>query len=869
MRRYFISLIFLLFFMNRCIAEENNSGTLIVNYRLEAEEARLDRVRFWLKGPHLSQKMYPKAGAFAEDLKTHSRTVVIENLPVGTYHLEFLIPNKDAFFEDLPEKMIEISPGSMVKVDQCFKKREVVYHQSKKLRDWMAWHLFLQKMSGHEIAQNFPHPVQEGMLGGSLNVETNLKDIDWILYRGDKVIYHGVGSVSNLVVPPGRGYLIRAKRRPGYAIKIYPSESFSIGMRQSFVARISYELAFGFIRIMANIPDEAMIGVDIISEYQKNPMHLDLKSQNGKIQWESRALPIGTYTINFQLPLDMKPVTPLTIQLTENEYTQVSPNLNDAHDLTVESNTQEAVYILEGEYSQDRWQGEGIQYTFKGVPKGQYYLKFASHQSDFLIPPESKKINMGERPESVNVTYQITGKLEIESNSDKTLVTIVSKSSANPTIKDVMTGHKKSYQLPPGDYQLFLEQDAMNRQQKSQQITLKEFETQTIKVNFQETKNNRQELAQVVIISNIAEAGFKIIKKGAADQKPVGAYRGKYVSVTLEPKVAYEIIFEAWDNYTVPQGVSFELNPGEHRIIRADYVPTQKLLIVPEGKMILGDLFGEGAADEHPTQNVMISQFSIGMYDVTNGLYAAWLTKSIKEGKLIYLSEFDKKGQVIDLAGHLICKTIENDSYSQISVTQDNVLGTIFRPIPGKDNYPVINVTWYGAQAYCEDNQYRLPTEAEWEKAAAMSLDKNDQSLRKFRYGFGQDSIDKTWANYKYNPAPITNFKVSTSEIGFYNGLNLLPLSSDDPKQLRTHDAKSPVGAYDMSGNVFQWVSDWYGPYPSSQELIKNPKGPSEGKKKIAKGGCYASLAEELRVSKRLPLSPEHCDSYTGFRVAK
>lgn len=311
------------------------------------------------------------------------------------------------------------------------------------------------------------------------------------------------------------------------------------------------------------------------------------------------------------------------------------------------------------------------------------------------------------------------------------------------------------------------------------------------------------------------------------------------------------------------------LEPGEHRMVRAHFIPSENFLTVPEGELLLGDVFKEGMPDEGPVRKAFISAFSIGMYDVTNALYAAWLTEAVKAGKLIYLSDFDKKGQVIDLKGRLICKTNESDHFSQIQTSKDNDTGLTFRSLPGKDHYPVILVTWYGAEAYCQDHQCRLPTEAEWEKAASMAIVKERMPLRKFRYGFSQDQIDRTWANYKDNDRPIVNFQVLTTEVGFYNGVNLLSLREGEKSQLRAHDAKSPVGAYDMSGNVFQWVADWYGPYQNSQETLKDPKGPSNGKQKVAKGGCYDSLAEELRVSKRLPLPPEYCDPYTGFRVAK
>lgn len=862
-------------FFNLCVADQKSSdkGTLIVVYQTDAEGDRLDRIRFLLRDSLQSQKMYPQRDAFVEDPNLMTRTVVIEDLPHGDYTLEFLIPNKDAYYEDPMIKTITINPNETVKIEQFFKLSEVIYYNAESLQNWLIWLKYLSEIASDEIAQRFPmrpprRPHLE-LLGGSLNVQTNMPISEWVLYRQGKIIYHGVGSVSNLLVPPGQEYLIHATPIEGYSEKVFPPGPFNIARRQSFVARIVYEPAFGSLEISTDVASDEKIGIDIIPANQKNPLHVELEPQNGKIQWKSEPLPIGTYTLTFQTPSSAIAPSPITIVLHEDEHVHVTPDFKSQGNLIVESNIEEAIYLLHQKGTDKSWQGEGMKFTFRGIPSGEYSLNFTSHNKDYLIPPKSQDLTLEDQPVEIKVNFQIAGKLEIETNTDKASVTIIAKSNPTPTIKDEIGAGKKDYQLLPGDYQVIVEQGGANPQQKSFEVNVKGFETHHVKANFKNATSPlvSQEHARIVIISNIMEAKFKILKKGKP--QPIGRYQGKYVSIPLDAKVPYELVFDKWDNYTPPQSLFFELEPNEHRIIRADYIPSHKLVNVPEGKVVLGDVFNEGVDDEIPVQTVLISQFSIGMYDVTNALYAMWLTKAVKEGKLIYLSEFDKKGQIIDLDGHLICKTIESDSFSQVAVTFDNELGTVFRALPGKDNYPVIFVTWYGAQAYCNDNGFRLPTEAEWEKAAAMSIDKDNKTLKKYRFGFSQDMIDKTWANYKQDDKPIVKFQVRTSEVGFYNGVNLLPLSGEEKAQLRTHDAKSPVGAYDMSGNVFQWIADWYGPRQPTPESSKDPKGPSSGIKKIAKGGCYDSLAEELRVSKRLPLLPEHCDAYTGFRVVK
>ena len=149
-------------------------------------------------------------------------------------------------------------------------------------------------------------------------------------------------------------------------------------------------------------------------------------------------------------------------------------------------------------------------------------------------------------------------------------------------------------------------------------------------------------------------------------------------------------------------------------------------------------------------------------------------------------------------------------------------------PIPGKENYPVIEVTWYGAQAYCQDKGCRLPTESEWEKAAGMSLPKENEKGIRFKYGFGQDTIDRTWANYRENERSAA-VQVLTTPVGFYNGVNTLPLTADDRTPLKTHDAKSPSGAYDMSGNVWEWVGTERNRTPDCQRrLLRQPRSRSQ-----------------------------------------
>jgi formylglycine-generating enzyme required for sulfatase activity len=276
---------------------------------------------------------------------------------------------------------------------------------------------------------------------------------------------------------------------------------------------------------------------------------------------------------------------------------------------------------------------------------------------------------------------------------------------------------------------------------------------------------------------------------------------------------------------------------------------------VPAGIAIIGNPFSDTFPNERPPQEVNLPVFEMGVYEVTNGQYADWLNQALSSQKVV-LGDPTRPGYILNEEGKILCKTLDADPLSQLTTTKRGTTFIVI-PIPGKENYPVIQVTWDGAQAYCQDKGYRLPTEAEWEKAAGMSIPVNNEKSKRFKYGFGQDTIDRTWANYRDTSRPLGSLRVLTTPVGFYNGINTLPLTAKDLVPLQTHHATSPIGAYDMSGNVWEWVS-------SGDETGKAP--PSY---KIVKGGCYDSLAEGVRVSERLALPPAYSDIYTGFRAAR
>lgn len=295
-----------------------------------------------------------------------------------------------------------------------------------------------------------------------------------------------------------------------------------------------------------------------------------------------------------------------------------------------------------------------------------------------------------------------------------------------------------------------------------------------------------------------------------------------------------------------------QTTPTQEKIEGADILRENVLVNVPAGVAIVGDPFNDDPQNERPAKEVNIPAFAIGVYEVTNAQYADWLNQALQTKKAV-LGDLINPSYILNEKGNILCQTLDSHPLSQLIVQKRGNAITII-PIPGKENYPVIHVTWYGAQAYCQDKGYRLTTEAEWEKAAGMSISTNQEKPRRFKYGFGQDTIDRSWANYRDNTLSPQSSQVLTTPVGFYNGINTLPLTAQDRVPLKTHEAKSPVGTYDMSGNVWEWTA-------SENEAYSTYK--------IVKGGCYDSLADGVRVSERLALPPDYSDIYTGFRIAQ
>jgi formylglycine-generating enzyme required for sulfatase activity len=257
------------------------------------------------------------------------------------------------------------------------------------------------------------------------------------------------------------------------------------------------------------------------------------------------------------------------------------------------------------------------------------------------------------------------------------------------------------------------------------------------------------------------------------------------------------------------------------------------LVLVPAGSFKMGDNFGDGEPRERPVHVVYLDAYYIGKTEVTNGEFKKFYDDAAYGDKSLWPN------------GHVVPKN-QNPYWNQ---PQNHGAGT-----PGSEAYALLGVNWDTAVAYCNwlsrktGKKYRLPTEAEWEKAARGT----DQ--RRFPWG---NQIDPSYANY------VGAQKFDTARpAGFYDG------SVRDGFQ--THSGASPYGALDMAGNLMEWCSDWYGRDYYSVSAKKNPKGPETGAYRVLRGGAFFFESHDLRSYARSGGWPStQAWRMTGLRVAR
>jgi formylglycine-generating enzyme len=253
--------------------------------------------------------------------------------------------------------------------------------------------------------------------------------------------------------------------------------------------------------------------------------------------------------------------------------------------------------------------------------------------------------------------------------------------------------------------------------------------------------------------------------------------------------------------------------------------PYAGMVFVPAGEFKMGSDSGE--SDEQPVHSVHLDEFYIDKYEVTNLKYAAYLNEALADGEIGIVG----MGTSVTKDGKKLIDLEADGSYCQISYD-----GGTFVVDSGKENYPVIEVTWYGADAYAKHYGKRLPSEAEWEYAArggSLSLG--------YTYSGSNNVGDVAW--YSSNS----------------NG-HTYPVGQKQANEL---------GMYDMSGNVVEWCADWYSIGYYSSSPTNNPQGPASGTYRVLRGGSWYVSAYWIRCASRQPTAPSSNYYHTGFRCVR
>jgi len=255
--------------------------------------------------------------------------------------------------------------------------------------------------------------------------------------------------------------------------------------------------------------------------------------------------------------------------------------------------------------------------------------------------------------------------------------------------------------------------------------------------------------------------------------------------------------------------------------------PAPLVARIPPGEFIMGS--DDASEDERPAHRVYIDEFYLGIHAVTNEEYARFVKETGHPAPGIR-----------DLP--MMVAQDQQEAFRELAtpfVWPDG------QPDRGRARHPVTLVTYDDAVAYCAWLQsrtgkpFRLPTEAEWERAARGGVEH-----QRFPWG---DEIDPTKANYLTDPA--LKAQRGTEDVGAYpaNGFHL----------------------FEMAGNVWQWVADWYAPDYYQRAQYLNPPGPEAGQLRLVRGGSWVNHDTSfLRCAYRHRVPVDSYSYSIGFRVA-
>jgi formylglycine-generating enzyme required for sulfatase activity len=348
-------------------------------------------------------------------------------------------------------------------------------------------------------------------------------------------------------------------------------------------------------------------------------------------------------------------------------------------------------------------------------------------------------------------------------------------------------------------------------------------------------------------------------------------------------------------------------NKDEEKTDPIVFDPSITEVKIPAGQFSMGDHHGfvdpSHPSDELPLHNVSINSFYMATTETTNQQFLDFLNSSISGGTI------EVRNNIVYAKGgsDIYCYTSQFASYYSIGYN-----GSSFSISDFRAKHPVVGVMWSGVAAYCNwassqkglqpcynlttwacdftKNGYRLPTEAEWEYAG-----RGGHTAPYYNYPWGDDQ-DKSKANWPGSGDPYEGTSESgypfTTPVGFYDGT--IHLKSDfnwpgSATSYQTANGANSFGLYDMAGNVWEFVNDWYGSNYYSSSPSDNPRGPDSGfimpdgkpYRGMRGGNWYNGYTTtgvndgHSRVSNRNPSyyrgpqDPNHPWYHVGFRVAR